>query len=90
MSKWIKTDVLLPVVYDMPHYIYGAETEVICKESAAVLVHHHDVSYPVPYCIAQLTEIDGDVPKWNEIETGDVINDVIAWMPIPAYEGDEK
>ena len=88
MSKWIKTDTLLPVVSAVDYILETGE--VTCKESDAVLVHHHDGSYPVPYCIAQLTEIDGDVPKWNEIETGDVINDVIAWMPIPKYEEDSK
>ena len=88
MSKWIKTDTLLPV---MSAVDYSWETgEVTCKESDAVLVYHHDGSYPMPYCIAQLRELDGDVPKWTEIETGDVINDVIAWMPIPRYEEDGK
>lgn len=87
MSKWIKTDTLLPA---MTAVDWKWETgEVTGKESEAVIVHHHDGSYPVPYCIAQLIELDGDVPKWNEIETGDVIEDVIAWMPIPKYEENE-
>lgn len=89
MSKWIPVSTRLPETEQKMFAWATVEDEELWSCSEAVLVHHHDKTFPTPYCIAELTQLAGEEPKWNEVETGDVINDVIAWMHIPSYEREE-
>lgn len=86
MSKWIPVSARLPEMEQKMFAWATVEGEELWSCSEAVLVHHHDKTFPTPYCIAELTQLTGKEPKWNEVETSDVIDDVIAWMPLPRYE----
>lgn len=90
MNRWIPVSARLPETEQKMFAWATVEGEELWSCSEAVLVHHHDETFPTPYCIAELTRLTGEEPKWNEVETSDVINDVIAWMPIPRYEEDSK
>lgn len=78
---WIPVSMRLPETE--PHTYCWFSGETILSESDPVLVYHEDRTYSSRISIATMVNEPGEPLVWNEVETGDVIDDVLAWMRLP-------
>lgn len=64
--------------------------EEVLAESDMVLAWNEDRTFTSRVNVAtMILEPDGTV-TWNEVETGDVIDDVLAWMRLPERFEEEE